>query len=211
MPRPASDIAARVVDAARERFLIEGVDGASLRRIADDAHTNIGMIYYYFKTKDDLFLAVVEDVYEKLLHDLVLALRADVPSEQRFARMFERVAAIDEREFQVVRLIMREALVSSTRLTRLAQRFAQGHVPLVIQALAEGMQQRRFDPEANPIVIAAATAALAVLPQIAHRLVSSAGLPLAELLPDRKATAQSMLDILLFGIAGSALRPDGKR
>jgi AcrR family transcriptional regulator len=45
MARPASDIAPRIVHAARERFLFEGVDGASLRNIAKDAGTNIGMVY----------------------------------------------------------------------------------------------------------------------------------------------------------------------
>ena len=60
--------------AARERFLTEGVDGASLREIARDAGTSIGMVYYYFPTKDELFLAVVEEVYAKLLADLASAL-----------------------------------------------------------------------------------------------------------------------------------------
>ena len=67
MPRPPSDIAARIVEAARDRFLLQGVDGASLRSIAADAGTNIGMVYYYFKTKDDLFLAVIEEAYAQLL------------------------------------------------------------------------------------------------------------------------------------------------
>jgi len=76
MARPRSDIAPRVVIAARERFLKDGVDGASLRAIAHDARTSIGMIYYYFPTKDDLFLAVVEQVYEKVLADMASALEA---------------------------------------------------------------------------------------------------------------------------------------
>ena len=74
MPRPKSDIDARIVAAARARFLLEGVDGASLRSIATDAGTNVGMIYYYFPTKDDLFLGVVEDIYAGLLDDLAQAL-----------------------------------------------------------------------------------------------------------------------------------------
>jgi AcrR family transcriptional regulator len=44
MARPASDIQKRIFVAARARFLSEGVDGASLRQIAKDAGTNIGMV-----------------------------------------------------------------------------------------------------------------------------------------------------------------------
>ena len=88
MPRPQSDIDARIVEAARSRFLLEGVDGASLRSIARDAGTSIGMVYYYFKTKDELFLAVIETAYRGLLVDFSAALASDVTAEQRLARLF---------------------------------------------------------------------------------------------------------------------------
>src|SRR6185295_5828153 len=70
MARPPTDIRQRILGAARARFLAEGVDGASLREIARDAKTTIGMVSYYFPAKDDLFLAVVEEVYAVLLGDL---------------------------------------------------------------------------------------------------------------------------------------------
>ena len=70
MARPRSDIRPRLITAARERFLLDGVDGASLRNIARDANTNIGMLYYYFETKETLFFEVVEEHYAPLLADL---------------------------------------------------------------------------------------------------------------------------------------------
>ena len=73
MARPRSDIAQRIVSAAAERFLHDGVDGASLRRIAQAAGTNLGMVYYYFPSKDDLFLAVVERHYAPLSQALIAA------------------------------------------------------------------------------------------------------------------------------------------
>src|SRR5688572_24885486 len=102
MPRPKSDLAPRIIEAARNRFLIEGVDGASLRQIATDAGTNIGMIYYYYPTKDDLFFAVIEDVYEPFLVDLESALALDFPPDERIRRLYARVAAMSDVEFQTV-------------------------------------------------------------------------------------------------------------
>ncbi len=208
MARPQSDIAPRIVEAARGRFLREGVDGASLRRIAEDADTNIGMVYYYFKTKDDLFLAVLDSVYQGLLRDLMAALAPDVPSEQRFARVYLRIAALSEPEFDVIRLILREALVSSARLSRVVHRFQAGHLPAMVQALVDGVREGRFDPQKDLAVMAASTATLGVLPQILHRLVTSAGLPFAAMLPDRQTAARALLQTLLFGIAGPALREE---
>jgi AcrR family transcriptional regulator len=103
MARPASDISPRIVNAARERFLQDGVDGAALRQIARDAGTNIGMVYYYFKTKDDLFLAVVEDVYKVILADVTQVMSAAAPEEERLRQLYQRLARMSDVEFQVVR------------------------------------------------------------------------------------------------------------
>ena len=74
MARPRSDISERIRDAACERFLADGVDGASLRAIATKAKTSIGMVYYYYPSKEELFFAVVEETYSKLVADLGRAL-----------------------------------------------------------------------------------------------------------------------------------------
>lgn len=206
MPRPPSDIKDQLVQAARARFLTQGVDGASLRGIAEGAGTNIGMVYYYFKTKDDLFFAVVEDAYADVLSGVASILGTDAPAEERLRVLYQRVAAMDEREFDVVRLVLREAMVSSDRMRRLATRFEQGHIPLVIGTLQEGLAQGRFDPKISPFALIAASAALAVLPQIVHRLISGANLPVAAMLPSREEAARTLSEVLLYGIAGPALR-----
>jgi AcrR family transcriptional regulator len=207
VPRPQSDIDTRIVEAARSRFLLEGVDGASLRSIARDAGTSIGMVYYYFKTKDELFLAVIETAYRGLMVDFSAALAGDVTPEQRLARLFERIARLDEREFEVIRLVMREALVSSARLSKLAKRFVQGHIPLLLRTLEDGAEAGRFDAQLPLPAQLVATVALGFLPQVAHRLVSQAGLPIASFLPTREQTANVLHDLLLHGIAADSRRP----
>ena len=96
------------------------------------------MIYYYFPTKDDLFLAVVEEVYAGLLADLEAALAPDAPVDERHARALRRLGALSD-EPEVVRLVVREALISSTRLDRLIERFLRGHIPLVLDLVREGV------------------------------------------------------------------------
>ncbi len=86
MGRTRSDLGPRIIEAARGRFLREGVDGASLRAIAADAGTSIGMVYYYFPTKDDLFFAVVEETYQHVLEDLVRACETPVPRREASSR-----------------------------------------------------------------------------------------------------------------------------
>ena len=49
--------------AARDEFALFGLAGARVDRIAERADINKRLIYYYFKSKDDLFLAVLENTY----------------------------------------------------------------------------------------------------------------------------------------------------
>ena len=204
--RPKSDLPQRIVHAARSRFLHDGVDGASLRGIAQDAGTNIGMVYYYYPTKDDLFLAVVEDVYGALLTQLVQVLSSELPPEQRLRGLYARAAALDARELDVVRLVVREALVSSERLARVAARVQRGHLPLVLRTLVEGMASGRFEPSLHPIAATGATITLAIIPQLLHHVVAAAGLDIAKQLPSRAEVAELSFTTLLFGVAGPALR-----
>ena len=198
MPRPRSDIAPRLVGAARARFLLEGVDGASLRDIARDAKTSIGMVYYYFPTKDDLFFAVVEETYARLLEDFSAALAPDAPVRDRIRRMYERIGRASSDELEIIRLVIREALLSTTRLERLIERFQRGHFPLVVRTIFDGMTDGTFDRSIHPGLVAIAMVALGGLGQGARRAVGDR-LPFAGI-PSSTELSGLLVDILLRGV-----------
>ncbi len=57
---------AAILKAARDEFAACGLAGARIDRIAQRAELNKRLIYYYFNSKDDLFLAVLESVYSEI-------------------------------------------------------------------------------------------------------------------------------------------------
>ncbi len=169
MPRPRTDIRPRILEAARERFAATGVDGSSLRGIATSAGTSIGMIYYYFPSKDELFFAVVDEVYGQLLTDLEAAIGQHQDFAGSVLALYRRIAGASALELQVIRLVAREAFTSGERLQRLARRFSRGHVPLIFKTIQQGVQAGELRTDVHPIVLLAATIALGTLPQIAIR------------------------------------------
>lgn len=207
MARPPSDIRERIVIAARARFLIEGVDGAALRQIAKDAGTNIGMVYYYYKTKDELFLAVVEAIYGGLLADIEATLNGELSEEQRFLALYLRLSQLSEDEFQVVRLVLREALVSSTRLASIGRLFFRGHAALVMRTVAQGIDAGRLRADLPPLLLTAASMLLGFMPQVARRMAARTDTPMAALLPEPEAIARGMAKLLFHGIAADSKRP----
>jgi AcrR family transcriptional regulator len=52
-----------ILDAAKIEFAEKGLAGARVDTIAEQSGANKRMLYYYFGSKDDLYIAVLEDVY----------------------------------------------------------------------------------------------------------------------------------------------------
>src|ERR1700752_2504858 len=82
----------RILDAARARFMRDGYERATVRRIAADAGVDVAMVYYFFGNKEGLFSASVLTGPEHPLHQLATLL--DEGTEQigprLVRRMFER-------------------------------------------------------------------------------------------------------------------------
>lgn len=57
---------ARILEAAIGEFARYGLGGARVDRIATRAEANKRMLYYYFGSKERLFLAVLEDAYARI-------------------------------------------------------------------------------------------------------------------------------------------------
>ncbi|MFN3007764.1 TetR family transcriptional regulator [Mycolicibacterium wolinskyi] len=60
----------RVIDAAREHFMRDGYEKATVRGIAAAAGVDVAMVYYFFGNKEGLFTASVLDTPEHPLHQL---------------------------------------------------------------------------------------------------------------------------------------------
>ncbi len=198
MARPRGDISERLIKAAREAFLTQGVDGASLREIAAEAGTSLGMITYYFPTKDDLFLAVLEQVYPKLLADLGAAVSGDGDLREKIERLYRHLHRVSDEEFAVVRILIREALVSSARLQKLFARFtgAGGHVPLMMSLLAQGQEQRALRTDLPPLGLLVGAIALGMAPMLVRRRLGELG----SAVPTPEVAASVMSTILFEGI-----------
>ena len=63
-----------ILNAAREIFARDGYDGFSMRRLAADLGCAVGTPYVHFKSKEQLFQALVEQSFERL-HQFLSGLR----------------------------------------------------------------------------------------------------------------------------------------
>ena len=56
----------KILEAAEELFSKNGFHGTSIKEITKAAHVNQGLVYYYFKDKNDIVISLFRDIVEEL-------------------------------------------------------------------------------------------------------------------------------------------------
>ncbi|MEJ7138886.1 TetR/AcrR family transcriptional regulator [Amphibiibacter pelophylacis] len=81
-PRPTrDDREALIVDSATQHFALQGFEGASLDRIAEGAGMSRHRLFYYFPSKEALYLRVLDDIVSQWLDNMVALSAADDPQQ----------------------------------------------------------------------------------------------------------------------------------
>ncbi|MDZ4074851.1 MAG: TetR/AcrR family transcriptional regulator [Hylemonella sp.] len=129
--------------AARDEFAQYGLAGARVDRIAERAGLNKRLIYYYFTSKDELFLAVLEAAYadiraaEQQLH------LTDMPPPQAIRRLTEFTWNYYLEHPEFLTLLNSENLEQGRHLEH-SSRARKTNLPL-IETLAEILERGRRD------------------------------------------------------------------
>lgn len=122
MPRPPNADAAatrrRVLDVAARRFSAHGIGGTSIRDIALDARVTGATVLHYFGSKDELYDACVESMYQELgsLREELFPLLAGAAGPQAGAldRSMERIVPAVFRfaraHHAAIRLLLRQVI-----------------------------------------------------------------------------------------------------
>lgn len=87
--RNAERTRAEILAAATREFSERGLNGARVDRIAARTRTNKRMIYYYFKSKQQLFLTVLENAYRSIREAEQQLKLDDLPPLEAMRRLVE--------------------------------------------------------------------------------------------------------------------------
>ena len=139
------------VDAAEEILRDEGYMGISARQVAAKAGLKTQLLYYYFRTMDDLILAVVRRVNERRLERFQAALAAPEPLRAMWELNSDPSGAALSAELTSI-ATHREAV--RAEIVRSAQQFRVMQIEAVSRLLPAG--DREAYPAAGIVMIALA-------------------------------------------------------
>ncbi|MDZ7918972.1 TetR/AcrR family transcriptional regulator [Rhodoferax sp.] len=153
---------AGILEVATKEFAAKGLSGARIDAIAEATHTSKRMIYYYYGSKEGLYVAVLEESYRRMRQIEGQLHLEDMEPEAALRRLveftFDRHA--DNEDF--IRLVMNENIEQGSYLAQ-SKTIQQLNVP-AIQAIRQlydrGVQQGVFRPGLDPVDIHASISAL---------------------------------------------------
>jgi TetR/AcrR family transcriptional regulator len=173
---PKADTRARIIAAARESFSTMGFEGASLRGVAKDAGVPHQLATYYFKTKEELWMAVMDELAIGFLDQLGARIRGlegvDAATKLRLVvRDFVKYSAENP---QLHRLMTMEGRRESERLVwlirRHVSRFFAISTKLIREAQTLGVVRPGDPGQLHYCAIGVATAAFSLAPE--YKLVT---------------------------------------
>jgi AcrR family transcriptional regulator len=95
MPITVSKTRDMLVDVARQLFARSGVDNTTMNDIAQASRKGRRTLYTYFKSKNEIYMAVVESELDSLYKTLLSVASKDIPADEKIITfIYTRLDAI---------------------------------------------------------------------------------------------------------------------
>jgi len=137
-----------ILAAALEEFATEGPSGARTDHITRAAGVNKALLYYYYKDKETLYGAVLDEVFGKLAVAIKEILDRDLPPREKIlaaaAAHFDFVAQSPLYPRLVQREMMRAGRAGSPHIRRLVDKFLKPMQQRWVELLDTGIRSGEF-------------------------------------------------------------------
>jgi len=159
MPRPdvSEERKAQILNAARHLFISSSLKDVTMKEIARQAGLSVGGVYWYFKSKDEVVAALIEQNADTILGGLKTAREGDGPVAERLLHFLEEVViSSDELTELYVSGAKLYAMTSPEEtLQTLMQRVGTGYFEGLAGLIDQGMARGEFK-QVNAMNIASA-------------------------------------------------------
>jgi len=140
-PDPSRD---RILHAAIREFSAHGLAGARTSAIAAAARVNKALLYYYFRDKESLYIAALEEVAGKVAGDALAVLRLDCSPGERILRFtlqhFDRILSHHGFQALMQQEMIRFRAGQSSAMSIIAKKAFEPMWDLTLQTVAEGIR-----------------------------------------------------------------------
>ncbi len=148
---PPIDKRRQILDTAIRVFARQGFHATRVSDIADEAGVAYGLVYHYFKSKDEVLNELFSQRWSLLLAAIDEADGSDAAPRDKLAAVAAFIVESYRHDPELMKVIIVE-------VTRAANSFGRTHLPEIRQAyeliakiVAEGQEAGAFRPDIDPI------------------------------------------------------------
>ena len=155
---------ADIIEVATREFSEKGLAGARIDDIAEAMRTSKRMIYYYFGSKEGLYIAVLEHAYSRIRASEAELHLEDLPPEDALRRLVGFTVDYQLRHPEFTRLIMTENIHRGEYIAQ-SKAIQKLNVPAIEglrKVLERGVKERVFRGGLDPVDLHMSISALAV-------------------------------------------------
>jgi AcrR family transcriptional regulator len=206
---------AAILQAAAQEFAEHGIAGARTDAIAREARVNKALLYYYFKDKETLYSAVLDDAFSGLKSTVFRVLDGGLaPREKIMAYVgayFDFIASNQLYPRLMQREMMRAREGQSQHFDKAIKNYIQPIFARVSEVMRQGIADGEFRP-VNPVHFVPSMVAMIVFyfssAPMMQRIVGFNPLT-AERIAERRAAVLDFISAALFRPESG--RPEGSR
>ena len=151
--RNAERTKAEILAAATREFMERGLNGARVDNIAARTRTNKRMIYYYFKSKERLYIAVLENAYRKIREAEKQLRLDDLPPGEAIRCLVEFTFDYHWKNPQLAKLVVIENIHKGKYLSRSASitSFNLSIIDAIVKVLRRGAEEGVLRADIDPV------------------------------------------------------------
>jgi AcrR family transcriptional regulator len=155
---------ADILDVATREFAAKGLAGARIDEIAAATRTSKRMIYYYFGSKEGLYVAVLEEAYRRIRHIETDMHLEDLEPETALRRLVAFTCDYQRSNPDFIRLVMNENMHHGEFLaqSKLIQQLNVPAINLLHSVYERGVREGVFRCGIDPIDLHMSISALSV-------------------------------------------------
>ena len=140
----------RILSSALTVFKENGLDGATMDSIADEAGFGKATLYYYFSSKEEVFLGIMEEGWKSLLTSLEVIIQEEQSPRKTFIKILVQIAHnAKERPNLYEFLFQAPKAINLTDYDHQKWKKYQGKLYSILQGLLEDGIERKEFPKLN--------------------------------------------------------------
>lgn len=142
-----------ILDVATQEFAEKGFSGARVDRIAARTKTSKRMLYYYFRGKEGLYIAVLEEAYRKIRSIEATLDLAHQPPEEALRTLVGFTFDYQNAHPEFIRLVINENILHGAYVAQSKdiRRLNRAVINAVGELLARGQRDGAFRSDLDPV------------------------------------------------------------